>query len=469
MSDLNLPHLGDCDKGVPSHGEVNLDLVNVEKGETLTTGKNVEMMPIDVVDLKPSENIMTNPPDVPVTSFQYQAPTTPKTDVSFMTEEYSGNPSRVTHRYQPKVSHESHSSPVLVDEVSGRPTMEVSTRTVVRPEHVANIFRRSVTTAAVTPMEIRRVKEMHDRISEGVHFSFNYNCLLFVAAMVAGLGLVSNATATIIASMLLSPIMGPVVGMAYGVCISDWALAKRALRNELLSLLFCIFAGGIMACLTGWTDLSDDWPTPEMLSRATLQSLLVSIPVAFFSGLGVAISVLDEQTSSLVGVAISASLLPPAVNAGILWVSYFFLRADSDFIDIPPTQYPGNYPETSGDPALYMEDDTSEDAVIEYTIEQFRRAGGYSLAITIANILFIILSSHLMFRMKENIPMKNKREFWTDLKTARRIYQNRAFLSEHNVDDENGDSNNSNDYDISELATPPASPERSSPASNQDK
>jgi len=41
-------------------------------------------------------------------------------------------------------------------------------------------------------------------------------------------------------------------------------------------------------------------------------------PIAFFSGLGVALSVVDDSTSSLVGVAISASLLPPAGEIIIL-------------------------------------------------------------------------------------------------------------------------------------------------------
>jgi uncharacterized membrane protein len=49
----------------------------------------------------------------------------------------------------------------------------------------------------------------------------------------------------------------------------------------------------------------------------------MGFPIAFFSGLGVAISLLDEQTSSLVGVAILASLLPPAINSGMLWISWF--------------------------------------------------------------------------------------------------------------------------------------------------
>jgi len=70
--------------------------------------------------------------------------------------------------------------------------------------------------------------------------------------------------------------------------------------------------------------MAEDWPTSEMLSRGTRETLLAGIPIAFFSGLGVALSVLDDQTSSLVGVAISASLLPPAGKCSInLQLMYF--------------------------------------------------------------------------------------------------------------------------------------------------
>ena len=51
-----------------------------------------------------------------------------------------------------------------------------------------------------------------------------------------------------------------------------------------------------------------------------LVTWITSYSEAFFSGLGVALSILDDQTSSLVGVAISASLLPPAVNCGMLLI-----------------------------------------------------------------------------------------------------------------------------------------------------
>jgi uncharacterized membrane protein len=49
--------------------------------------------------------------------------------------------------------------------------------------------------------------------------------------------------------------------------------------------------------------------------RGALRSLWVGVLIALPSGAGVALSVLGGNAGSLVGVAISASLLPPAVNA----------------------------------------------------------------------------------------------------------------------------------------------------------
>lgn len=235
------------------------------------------------------------------------------------------------------------------------------------------IFKGDDSYMEVSRDEIRRVRVMHKRFREGSQFSFNYNTLLIIASILAGLGLGSNSTATIIASMLVSPLMGPVMGMAYGATIMDWRLFFLGLFTELVSLISCIAVGAILAgCMFPVLDpyskgpFVRQWPTDEMEGRAEMFSFYLGIPIAFFSGLGVAVSVLDEQTSSLVGVAISASLLPPAVNAGMLWVTYFFVDSE-------------NYKEKD---KLWLE-------------------GIISLALTLVNIVMIILSSMLMFRAKE--------------------------------------------------------------------
>jgi hypothetical protein len=70
-------------------------------------------------------------------------------------------------------------------------------------EHMKKLLRDSKRFEHVTEEQIERVRVIHDRFLEGASFSFNYNTLLFVASVLAGLGLVSNSTATIIASMLV--------------------------------------------------------------------------------------------------------------------------------------------------------------------------------------------------------------------------------------------------------------------------
>jgi len=238
---------------------------------------------------------------------------------------------------------------------------------------IIDLIRRDDEFAEVTLEQVERVRIMHDRFAEGARFSFNYNTLLLVASVIAGLGLVSDSSTIIIASMLVSPIMGPVVALAYGTSIRDWKMVRSAAEVEAISLLFCVAVGAVIGGITGATTLAESWLTSEMYNRATLSNFLVGIPVAFFSGLGVAVSLLDDQTNSLVGVAISASLLPPAVNCGAIWVAFAFYEK-------------GKY---TGD-----EDE-------EYTWVTFRRAGLMSLCLTLANIIFIWISSMLMFRLKE--------------------------------------------------------------------
>lgn len=127
--------------------------------------------------------------------------------------------------------------------------------------------------------------------------------------------------------------------------------------------------------------MAESWPNSEQAGRCTWENFFVGLPVAFFSGLGVAVSLLDEQTNSLVGVAISASLLPPAVNAGMMWVAYGYFDKN---------RKEGNYDE-----------DYDEEMVNAISRQDFRYGGMVSLLLTLANIVLVIVASMIMFRLKE--------------------------------------------------------------------
>jgi len=200
-----------------------------------------------------------------------------------------------------------------VDSSASQDTLSSSPSRKIRKDDIVQIFRlRSVTTSSVSREQVLRIRKVHDMISDGVKFNFNYVTFLHIASIVAALGLATDSSTTVISSMLLSPIMGPVIGMAYGVIIWDWPLIKRSVKIELISIILCLILGLIIGFSTYWTHMAYAWPTEEMYSRSSRHGFLAGIPIAFFSGMGVALSVLDDHVSSLVGVAISASLLPPA-------------------------------------------------------------------------------------------------------------------------------------------------------------
>ena len=84
--------------------------------------------------------------------------------------------------------------------------------------------------------------------------------------------------------------------------------------------------------------------------------------------LGVALSILGNNTASLVGVAISAALLPPVVNSG-LNLGYSFVR-------------------------LYHYTNASTPEAIEFAI-----IAGYSWAIAVVNIVLIYLFAVLLLKV----------------------------------------------------------------------
>lgn len=117
--------------------------------------------------------------------------------------------------------------------------------------------------------------------------------------------------------MLISPLMGPILAATFGAVIKDHKLQYWGLMNEFIGIFMCIAVGflfGLVTCGLDYSFGSNKEITNEMKMRTDLHSVIVGIFIALPSGAAVAIAVLGNNFGSLVGVAISASLLPPAVN-----------------------------------------------------------------------------------------------------------------------------------------------------------
>ncbi|CAN8001647.1 unnamed protein product [Ixodes hexagonus] len=267
--------------------------------------------------------------------------------------------------------------------------------------------------------------------------TFDFVAFIILAGMIAALGLMDNNVVSIIAAMLVSPLMGPIMAITFGIIVRDKALTKLGLKTELIGLFICLLFGFFFGLLNAfWGDIPpyegtswspSRWPNPEMSSRGHWRSLWVGSLVALPSGGGVAMAILGGNSACLVGVAISASLLPPIINSGILWslsLVKVLKSISQDPIEVnvtgttmlvpPAFLAPSNY-------QLYYFD--------EYNMhKECAVLGVISFCLTVVNILCIILSGTAVLKasqilIKEIAPaasLQGTRRFWKhDIKVAR--------------------------------------------------
>ena len=169
-------------------------------------------------------------------------------------------------------------------------------------------------------------------------FSFDYALLVVVASILAAMGLATDNSVVIVAAMLVSPLMGPIVALTFGAVVGDWKIFVLGFFTELYGLCIALSVGFLMGIpLSLWGE-AQGWglPTFQMESRGTVDGLYQGIVIATASGVGMALSVLsvNNNVAALVGVAISAALLPPIVNSGMLFCEAIF----GEFIGLSGTK-----------------------------------------------------------------------------------------------------------------------------------
>ncbi|XP_050433955.1 uncharacterized protein LOC126841479 isoform X3 [Adelges cooleyi] len=187
--------------------------------------------------------------------------------------------------------------------------------------NTSNLYESSWKTFLQSVRSRLIIAQVVQGLESGARLTFDFLILLVISVMVAALGLTQGETTIFVASMLLSPLMGPVNAATFGTMIKDKKLRNMGIVNEIIGLVFCVIIGFGFGLTISYFDERDpsQWVTKEMLTMTDIRSLWVSIVLAFLTGIAVPIALLGNNTFSLVGVAISTSLLPPAVNAGLLW------------------------------------------------------------------------------------------------------------------------------------------------------
>ncbi|XP_064537324.1 uncharacterized protein LOC135427677 isoform X1 [Drosophila montana] len=243
-------------------------------------------------------------------------------------------------------------------------------------------------------------------VRQDAAITFDFCILLISAAILASFGLIENSTIFLASSMLISPLMGPIIAAIFGTVIEERSLRRLGMRNELIGILLATLVGflfGLVVCTTDKKYGIGEGLTEEMLSRCDLHSLIVGLFTAIPSGAAAAIGILGGNIGSLVGVAISASLLPPAVNSGLLWalacIYKLYESDDSLYVNVVKSR-------------KYSQHQGTELAVL----------GSISMCLTLSNVLCVYLMGILVLKVKQIAPVigRSNRQFWMhDIKVSR--------------------------------------------------
>lgn len=151
-----------------------------------------------------------------------------------------------------------------------------------------------------------------------------YIGLMVLAGALASFGLIYDNVIIVIASMIIAPLLGPIALTVIGTMTPKNIYSRKAILAEVLGLiiiiLFGLFVGLIYQAASPDTIL-------EQLQNEKSQIMIRTIPgigdvvFAIASGLAAGVFVIRGESTAIVGVAVAASLCPPAANVGVLLAS----------------------------------------------------------------------------------------------------------------------------------------------------
>jgi uncharacterized hydrophobic protein (TIGR00341 family) len=134
--------------------------------------------------------------------------------------------------------------------------------------------------------------------------------LVLFASLVGIIGLMRDNVAIIIGAMVLAPLLGPNVGLSLATTLGDARLTRESLKTLAVGVGLCLALSAGAGLALG---------VPEMTHELSVRSMTSysDIILAMVSGAAGIITVTLGVPTSLVGVMVALSLLPPLIACGL--------------------------------------------------------------------------------------------------------------------------------------------------------
>jgi uncharacterized hydrophobic protein (TIGR00271 family) len=160
-----------------------------------------------------------------------------------------------------------------------------------------------------------------------------FSVLLFLAAIIATMGVLGDSTATVIGAMIISPLMIPIMATAAALVMGQMGRAGRSFLTVVLGVAGVIALSYFLAlcysvAIGGMVNFGAN---TQILGRVSPR--VTDLVAALASGAAGAFCMSREDISdSLAGVAISISLVPPLCVVGISLQSGQLAAAEGAFL-----------------------------------------------------------------------------------------------------------------------------------------
>lgn len=156
-------------------------------------------------------------------------------------------------------------------------------------------------------------EEFHALTEPSVEIKLTLVFMIIIASSAALVGLFTNNASLVIGAMLLSPLLGPITAFAFNAAVGKPKKMFKAALNILVLTIAVIATGaGLTALASTFMEIPI---TNEILSRTEMSP--VFLVIAILLGLAGGLAMSSDIPGILVGVAIAAALVPPAVVTGV--------------------------------------------------------------------------------------------------------------------------------------------------------
>ena len=154
--------------------------------------------------------------------------------------------------------------------------------------------------------------------------------LIILAGALASFGLVYDNVIIIIASMIIAPLLGPIALAVISSMTPQNIYSRRSLLAEITGLTLIILFGLFVGLIFNYdnpTLIADNISNPSSQIAIRIEPRIGDIVFAIASGLAAGIFIMRGESTAIVGVAVAASLCPPAANVGVLIGARLFTEA----------------------------------------------------------------------------------------------------------------------------------------------